>query len=131
VPALVVGAAALLLGAAAFAATEAAAVPTYWRGLLWSLSLLTTVGFVDAPPTSIAGQVVAALLMTFGFVLLSLVSAALASLFVREDEQPSQQEQHVLTEQVLRQLDVMAARLEALQARLDAVPELPPEVGQR
>ncbi len=83
-----------------------------------ALSLLTTVGFVDVPPRSVSGQLVAAALMSLGFLLLSLVSAALASLFVRDDEQPSETEQHVVGQQVLQQLQVLTDRVQALELLL-------------
>jgi voltage-gated potassium channel len=46
VPGLFVGLVALLLGAGAAAAFESDTVGSYWRGLWWAISLMTTVGFV-------------------------------------------------------------------------------------
>ena len=45
-------------------------------------------GLRGRTPTTTAGRVIAALLMVFGFALLALTTAAMASLLVREDESP-------------------------------------------
>jgi hypothetical protein len=101
--------------AGAAAAFETDTVGSYWGGLWWAISLLTTVGFVGAPPRTGAGQVASVALMLTGFVLLSMLSAALASLFVREDEEPIERRTQVDVEQVhetLRAIDARLARLE-------------------
>ena len=82
------GAAVVLLAGGAFAAFEDRAVSSYAGGLYWALSLMTTVGFVGSSPASVGGQVVAAVLMVSGFAMLTLVTAAISSLFVREQEEP-------------------------------------------
>ena len=51
---------------------------------------MTTVGFVDGTPDTVAGKVASAVLMLLGFGLLALTTAAIASLFVREDEEPEE-----------------------------------------
>jgi hypothetical protein len=102
-------------GAGAAAAFETDTVESYWGGLWWAISLLTTVGFVGAPPRTGAGQVASVALMLTGFALLSMLSAALASLFVREDEEPIERRTQVDVEQVheaLRAIDERLARLE-------------------
>lgn len=114
-PAVVMSIAALVLGAAAAAAFETQTVGSYWRGLWWAVSLLTTVGFVGATPQTVVGAIVSVLLMVIGFVLLSLVSAALASLFVRDDEVPVQTKGLQTEQEVLDTLAVIASRLERLE----------------
>lgn len=79
-PGLVIASAAMVAGAGAAFETET--VGSYGRGLWWAVSLMTTVGFIGAPPRTTAGAVVSVILMLIGFLLLSLLSAALASLFV-------------------------------------------------
>jgi len=117
-PAVVVGIAALVLGAGAAAAFETQTVGSYWSGLWWAVSLLTTVGFVGATPQTVMGAVVSVVLMLTGFVLLSLISAALASLFVRDDEVPVQAKGLQAEQQVLDTLAVIASRLERLERGL-------------
>jgi hypothetical protein len=106
-----------LLGGGGFAAFETDAVESYWEGLWWALSLVTTVGFVTEAPTTSAGRVLSAVLMTLGFVLLAITTAAVASLFVREDEEPYERRELVFEHELLvevRELSGRIARVEAL-----------------
>lgn len=49
-----VGAALVLLSGGAFAAFEDRTVGSYWDGLYWALSLMTTVGFIGGSPRRIS-----------------------------------------------------------------------------
>jgi voltage-gated potassium channel len=121
-PALGVAGAALLVGAGAGAAVEADTVGSYGRGLWWAVALMTTVGFIGPPPRTAAGAAVSVVLMLIGFALLSLLSAALASLFVRQDVEPFEEREFVSDLEVSRQLEAIAERLDRLEARLATDP---------
>ena len=96
-PGVVIAFTALLVGAGAAAAFESDTVDSYWEGLWWALGLMTTVGFVEgSPPASLGGAITSAVLMLAGFLLLSLISAGLASIFVREDEEPAEAREEAL-----------------------------------
>jgi hypothetical protein len=112
---------AVVVAAGAAAAFETDTVPTYWRGLWWAISLITTVGFVGQPPLTGAGQALSVALMVVGFMLLAMVSASLAALFVRDEEKPVQTREALHDERVLETLVAIEERLAALEARLDAV----------
>lgn len=103
-----------LISAAALMAVETDTVSTFPRALWWALALITTVGFIGDPPHSAAGEMLSAVLMVSGFFLLALVSAGLASLFVRNDEQPADEAE-------LQDLAAIRAELERVNARLDAL----------
>ena len=103
-----------LISAAALMAVETDTVSTFPRALWWALALITTVGFIGDPPHSAAGEMLSAVLMVSGFFLLALVSAGLASLFVRNDEQPTDEAE-------LRDLAAIRAELVRVNARLDAL----------
>lgn len=75
---------------AAFAALEERAVTSFGEGVWWAISLMTTVGFVGESPQTTGGRIVAGVLMLVGFALLSLVTAAVSSLFVRQDDAPAE-----------------------------------------
>jgi hypothetical protein len=122
-PSLIVGLVLLVVGAGAAAAFESDTVGSYWEGLWWSISLMTTVGFIDGDPTSVGGAITSAVLMLVGFLLLSLISAALASLFVREDEEPAEQREEALEQQVLDQLAAIERRIEGMERRLGRGPD--------
>lgn len=128
VPGLLVALAALLIGAGASAAFESDTVGSYWRGLWWSVSLMTTVGFIGAPPRSPQGVIASVVLMLSGFLLLSLISAALASRFVREDEEPIERQELESEGEILRMLGSIQERLDSLESRL-AEPGPPAEGG--
>jgi voltage-gated potassium channel len=105
----------LLIGAGgAVAAFESDTVPTFAAGLWWAVSLLTTVGFIGEPPRSDVGVVASVVLMLAGFGLLALVSAALASLFVRQDESPGMRRGARADETELHELRRIAQRLDRL-----------------
>jgi voltage-gated potassium channel len=118
----------LVLSAGAFAAVETEGVHSYWDGLWWSLSLVSTVGFAGATPTTAVGKLVSAALMVVGFVLLATTTAAVASLFVREDEVPEDKRELRFERGVLDVLRDLDARLEAIEGELaDPTIGRPPE----
>jgi hypothetical protein len=108
----------LLLSAGAFAAVETESVHSYWDGLWWSLSLVSTVGFAGATPTTAVGKLVSAALMVLGFMLLTTTTAAAASLFVREDERPEENHERGFERDVLDALRDLESRLEAIEESL-------------
>lgn len=95
---------AVTLGGGALALAESETVTSYWGGLWLSLSLVTTVGFVGRGPTTEAGRIISGALMVFGFSLMAMTTAAIASLFVREDEAPDEQLDREFQEEIRREL---------------------------
>lgn len=110
-------AAIVVLGGGALAAVEADVAQSFTGGLWWALSLMTTVGFTGPSPTTDLGRLISAVIMVAGFVVLAITTAAIASLFVREDEQPAQARDAAVDEETLRLLHQIEARLAALEAR--------------
>lgn len=128
---LMVAGVAVLVGAAAAAAFETDTVSSYWRGLWWTVSLITTVGFIGEPPRTALGAALSVVLMLGGFLLLALVRAALASLFVREDETPAQLQDDLADQKLLASLTAVEDRLERIERRLgDASRTDPGRVGE-
>ena len=107
----------MLLGGGGLAALEAEAASSYWDGVLWSLSLMTTVGFVGGVPTTAGGKAIAAVLMLLGFGFLAMTTAAVASLFVREDEAPVQERERRFELEVLGELRELRSRIDRLEVR--------------
>lgn len=118
-PGVIIALAALVVGAGGAAAFESDTVGSYWEGLWWALSLMTTVGFVEGAPETVGGALTSAVLMVAGFLLLSLISAALASLFVREDEEPVEEREEAIERQILDRLTAIEQRLESLEHDAD------------
>lgn len=107
----------VIVSGAAAAAIETDTVGSFGRGLWWAVSLVTTVGFIGDPPNTTAGAVLSVVLMVFGFLLLAMVSASLAALFVREEEAPYEEAQESASEEILAVLRQLEARLDALERR--------------
>lgn len=105
---------AAVLGAGALAWAETDAVSSYWEGLWRSLALVTTVGFVGPVPTTATGKIVSSILMILGFALLAMTTAAVASLFVREDEIPDEEHQRQFEQAVLAELGELRRELAQL-----------------
>ena len=108
------GAVLVLLAGGGFAALEENAVGSYFDGVMWALSLMTTVGFIGEAPTTTAGKLIAAMLMLFGFALLAFTTAAVASLFVREDEVPADTSERAFEAFVRDELRALRAELASL-----------------
>lgn len=109
----------IVVAAGAAAAFETDTVPTFWNGLWWAVSLVTTVGFIGQPPRSGAGAALSAVLMVVGFLLLAMVSASLAALFVRDEERPVERREELNDERILAALVAIESRLAALESRID------------
>jgi voltage-gated potassium channel len=119
-PALLAAGLLVLVAAGASAAFETNTVASYWRGLWWSLSLITTVGFIGEPPETVAGAVLSTCLMVFGFLLLAMVSASLAAMFVREEERPRDTREEATDQAIIEALTDVQRRLESIERALQA-----------
>ncbi len=115
---LVVAAFIVLLAGGGFAAFESRQVSNYGEGVWWALSLMTTVGFVGEAPESLVGRLVSSGLMVSGFALMALVTAAIASLFVREEQEPEEQAEELFESRALLLLADLARRLDAIETAL-------------
>jgi len=118
IPALLLGVLAVVVSAAAAAAIESHTVTSFGRGLWWATSLITTVGFVGEPPETTTGAVISALLMVLGFLLMAMVSASLAALFIREEQRPFQAEESSTEKEILEALARLEERLAAIESRM-------------
>ena len=85
---------------------------TFWDGVWWAVVTVTTVGYGDVYPTTVAGRVVAIALMLVGVGFLAVLTATIASRFVKEDRGS---ETAAITESLAR----IEADIAALKAQLD------------
>ena len=88
--------------------------PSVGSGLWWAVQTVTTVGYGDNVPVTLAGQLIAVLVMLLGIGFLTVITAAITSTFVsrsRREQAPSDTET-ALAEQ-FRQLDSRLERIEA------------------
>jgi voltage-gated potassium channel len=92
--------------------------PSVASGLWWAAQTITTVGYGDSVPMTLAGRLVAVLVMLLGIGFLTVITAAITSTFVsrsRREQAPSAAAT-ALAEQV-RQLDSRLERIEAALGR--------------
>ena len=103
--------------------------PSLGSGLWWAIQTTTTVGYGDHVPTTVAGQLVAAVVMVFGIGFLTVITAAITSTFVARShrEQKDSDAGTPTVEQVL-QLD---ARLERIESALSGASQPPRAVVAR
>lgn len=84
---------------------------SYWDGIWWAVVTVTTVGYGDLYPHTVAGRIVAILLMLVGIGFLAVLTATIASRFVQTDTG---------SDDVLESLRRIEAELAELKGRLPA-----------
>ena len=87
--------------------------PNTALGMWWAVTTVTTVGYGDVVPHTVAGRVIACILMFVGIGFLSMLTATIASSFVSRDADAS----GTSIEDVMRKLESIERRLEALDSR--------------
>jgi voltage-gated potassium channel len=116
--------AAIVIAATSTAMTLAAGVlvtivdredfPTLGSGLWWAVQTVTTVGYGDNVPGSLAGRLVAVVVMLFGIGFLTVITAAITSTFVAR----SRAERTTSAPPTAEQLRALDERLERIEAAL-------------
>ena len=86
--------------------------PTFGIAIWWSLQTVTTVGYGDVIPQSTSGKVVAGCLMVAGYAFVAVITAAVATAFMR-----GYQSRHARVDTGDPVLDSLAR----IEERLDAV----------
>ena len=92
-----------------------------WEGMWWALQTVTTVGYGDVTPESVAGRFVAGAVMLAGVALVAIVTAAVTSSFVARVQEQHRAEEATEEDLAEQRLD---ARLEDITARLDRVEQM-------
>ena len=92
--------------------------PSVGLGLWWAVQTVTTVGYGDVVPTTLAGRFVAVLVMLLGIGFLTVITAAITSTFVsRSRREPTPSGAETATAEQVRQLDSRLERIEAALGR--------------
>ena len=86
--------------------------PSLGTGLWWAVQTVTTVGYGDRVPTTVVGQLLAALVMLLGIGFLTVITAAITSTFVSRSHQEASVADTPTAEQ-LRQINERLERIEA------------------
>ena len=93
--------------------------PSIGAGLWWSVQTVTTVGYGDHVPITIAGRLVAALVMLVGVSFLTVITASITSAFVDRSRREQETSDAGLVT-TATQLQEMNGRLERIEAALSA-----------
>jgi voltage-gated potassium channel len=89
-------------------------IGTVWDGMWWAWTTMSTVGYGDVVPHNAAGRLFGALLILFGVVLLSLLTANLAAFFIGSDVEKVERDE----KEADRMLKDISARLERIERQL-------------
>jgi voltage-gated potassium channel len=82
-----------------------------WDGMWWAVVTVTTVGYGDVYPKSVEGRIIAMVVMLFGIGFLSVLTAAIASRFVKTERGDE-------TDAILASLTRLEAELAEVKQRL-------------
>jgi voltage-gated potassium channel len=99
---------------------------TIWLAFWWAIQTVTTVGYGDVVPGDASGKALAALLMLGGLSLISVVTATITSAFVARRQAEMQQSGE---DPVMRKLETITARLDAMDGELKRLSETIPRDG--
>jgi voltage-gated potassium channel len=95
--------------------------PNIGDGLWWAVQTVTTVGYGDLVPTSTAGQVLASIVMLVGIGSLTVITASITSTFIETARRRLEG----------NTMEVIGARLDQLDARLEAIEASLREIADR
>jgi len=94
----------------------------YPDALWWAIVTVTTVGYGDRYPVTEGGRIVAAVLMLVGIGLIGVLTATVASVFVKEHTDANKEEFKKGHADLGQQLSVISDRLADVEHRLGATP---------
>lgn len=97
-------------------------IHSYPDALWWAIVTVTTVGYGDRYPVSQGGRAVAVILMLLGIGLIGVLTATVASVFVKEHTDSTKEEYRRGHADLGQQLSVISNRLADLERRLGATP---------
>ena len=92
--------------------------PSIWLAFWWAVQTVTTVGYGDVVPKQTSGKFFAAVLMLGGLSIISIITATITSAFVTRRQAELQA---TGKDPVLHELEQISARLDGLEAELQAV----------
>jgi voltage-gated potassium channel len=97
-------------------------IHSYPEALWWAIVTVTTVGYGDRYPVTEGGRVVAAVLMLVGIGLIGVLTATVASVFIKEHTDANKDEFKKGHADLGQQLAVISDRLADVERRLGATP---------
>ena len=99
--------------------------PSVGLGIWWALQTVTTVGYGDVVPTTLAGRVIGGLVMAIGIAFISFVTAGVTSALVQRAAKQAHEadlaNQEQTKDRLVEELDRANQALTELGRRLDAI----------
>jgi voltage-gated potassium channel len=108
----------VILGGVLMRVVDGDEYPSVWKGMWWALQTVTTVGYGDVTPREPAGRIVAAFVMLEGVAFLSIVIAAITSIFVARAQRERAGVGDGGTTAIHERFDELQARLDSLEKTL-------------
>jgi len=105
----------VFIAGAAEATVDQGDFKTFWDGIWWSVVTVTTVGYGDLYPHTVAGRLIAMLLMLVGIGFIAVLTASIASIFVKTERKEE-------TDEIAQALAEIKADLADLKAQLGTQP---------
>jgi voltage-gated potassium channel len=99
----------VFIAGAAEATVDRGDFRSFWDGIWWAVVTVTTVGYGDLYPKTVGGRAIAMLLMVFGIGFIAVLTASIASIFVKTERQDETNE----IVQTLRRIETDLAELKA------------------
>jgi len=109
----------LLGGGTAFAAVEQQ--ESEWDGIWWAVETMTTVGYGDVYPRTVAGRSIAIFVMVVGIGFGTLLIGAIAERFVAQDAEEAEREVALGEQELKAELRELGARMERIERALTAL----------
>ena len=104
-------------------------IHSYPDALWWAIVTVTTVGYGDRFPVTGGGRTVAVILMLVGIGLIGVLTATVASVFIKEHTDANKEEFKKGHEDLGQQLALISERLEDIERRLGATAEEVSAIG--
>lgn len=102
---------------------EPSTYPNVWLGLWWAVQTVTSVGYGDLVPHSVAGRLLAMLVMVNGIALLTVVVATISAVFVETARRRAERQRLIEDDPVTSALRDVERRLASIERRLGPGPE--------
>jgi voltage-gated potassium channel len=103
--------------------TKTGNIHSYPQALWWAIVTVTTVGYGDKYPVSAGGRLVATVLMLVGIGLIGVLTATVASVFMKEHTDSTKEEYRKGHADLSQQLALITDRLADVERRLGATPD--------
>ncbi len=97
-------------------------IPTVGLGIWWALQTVTTVGYGDVVPSTLAGRTIGGIVMVIGIAFISFVTAGVTSTLVqraaRADSEANRDHQEDIAQRIVDELARLEKRLDAIDSKL-------------